>query len=289
MSQPLQENIDIIGDIHGHHEELCKLLETLGYLFEGNKLFHPENRRIGFVGDFINRGPQSHEVLKLVKSLHEEGMAVAVLGNHEFRLIQNAVAGKKVPAEYESYIPWLRTLPLFIELETIRIVHAVWHFSSINLLEGKKVSDDAFIEETIQKKSPYRKAVSRILSGIKINIPRNLKLIDRFGVERSKGRLKWWMDLRGKPYAECFLSPMKPDILNQGPDIHELAELEPYGESEKPVFTGHYCLPPSVPKISGMVVCLDGCVTCDKKLWGYRYEGTQQISASKLVEAICEE
>ena len=42
MSQLLQENIDIIGDIHGHHEELCKLLETLGYLFEGNKLIHPD-------------------------------------------------------------------------------------------------------------------------------------------------------------------------------------------------------------------------------------------------------
>ena len=169
------------------------------------------------------------------------------------------------------------------------MVHAVWHFSSINLLEGKKVSDDAFIQETMEKKSPYRKAVSRILSGIKINIPRNLKLIDRFEVERSKGRLKWWMDLKGKPYAECFMSPMKPDIFDLGPSEDELAELEPYGKSEKPVFIGHYCLPQYVPKLSGQVVCLDGCVTCDRILWGYRHQGTQRLDASQLVQAMCEE
>ena len=73
-------------------------------------MIHPENRKLGFVGDFINRGPQSVEVLNLVKSLHEEGTAVAVLGNHEFRLIQDAVAGRKVPSEYEPFLPWLRTL-----------------------------------------------------------------------------------------------------------------------------------------------------------------------------------
>ena len=287
MNQVIQEKIDIIGDIHGHYAELCKLLEKLGYQFQENRLFHPENRILGFVGDFINRGPQSVEVLSLVKSLHEEGKAVAVLGNHEFRLIQDSVAGKKIPSEYEPFISWLRTLPLFFEMETIRIVHAVWHFSSIDLLRGKEISDDEFIRKTMEKKSPYKKAVNRILSGIKINIPDDLKLIDRFGVERTKGRLKWWMDLRKKPYANCFLSPMKPDIFNCGPSLDDLSEIEPYGDTEKPVFTGHYCLPPYVPKISGKVACLDGCVTCDKILWGYRHHGTQQMDASQLVQADC--
>jgi len=190
-----------------------------------------------------------------------------------------------VPAEFEPFIPWLRTLPLFMELDTFRIVHAVWHFSSIELLDGKSVEEDSFIQETIVKKSPYKKAVSRILSGIKINIPEDLKLKDRFGIERPKGRLKWWLDLRGKPYADCFLSPMKPDILNRGPVIDELSDLEPYNEKDKPVFTGHYCLPPCEPKITGNVACLDGCVTCDKTLWGYRHQATEKILASNLIEA----
>ena len=279
------EKIDIIGDIHGHYQQLIRLTEKMGYSVSPKKLHHPENRKLGFVGDFINRGPQSVEVLTLVKSLCESGDAIAVLGNHEFRLIQNSVEGKKVPAELEPFIPWLRTLPLFMELDTFRIVHAVWHFSSIELLDGKSVEEDSFIQETIVKKSPYKKAVSRILSGIKINIPEDLKLIDRFGIERSKARLKWWMDLSEKPYADCFLSPMKPDIFNRGPAIDELSDLEPYNEKDKPVFTGHYCLPPHLPKISGNVVCLDGCVTCDKTLWGYRHQGTENILASNLIEA----
>ena len=279
------EKIDIIGDVHGHYQQLIRLTEKMGYSVSPKKLHHPENRKLCFVGDFINRGPQSVEVLTLVKSLCESGDAIAVLGNHEFRLIQNSVEGKKVPAELEPFIPWLRTLPLFMELDTLRIVHAVWHFSSIELLDGKSVEEDAFIQETIVKKSPYKKAVSRILSGIKINIPEDLKLIDRFGIERSKARLKWWMDLSEKPYADCFLSPMKPDIFNRGPAIDELSDIEPYNEKDKPVFTGHYCLPPNLPKISGNVVCLDGCVTCDKTLWGYRHQGTEKIFASNLIEA----
>ncbi|MAH25581.1 MAG: hypothetical protein CMI19_01290 [Opitutae bacterium] len=279
------EKIDIIGDVHGHYQQLIRLTEKMGYSVGRKKLHHPENRKLGFVGDFINRGPQSVEVLTLVKSLCESGDAIAVLGNHEFRLIQNSVEGKKVPAEFEPFVPWLRSLPLFIELNTLRIVHAVWHFSSIELLDGKSVEEDAFIQETIVKKSPYKKAVSRILSGIKINIPEDLKLMDRFGIKRSKARLKWWMDLREKPYADCFLSPMKPDIFNRGPAIDELSDLELYNEKDKPVFTGHYCLPPNIPKVSGNVVCLDGCVTCDKTLWGYRHQGKDKISASNLIEA----
>ena len=103
MSQLPKERIDIVGDVHGHYAELRLLLKKLGYTFYENILFHPENRMLGFVGDFINRGSQSVEVLKLVKCLHEERKAVAVLGNHEFRLIQNSVAGKKYLSEYEPF------------------------------------------------------------------------------------------------------------------------------------------------------------------------------------------
>ena len=63
--------------------------------------------------------------------------------------------------------PGYRTLPLFLELETMRIVHAVWHFSSINLLEGKEVSDDSFILETMEKKSPYKKAITRYFQALR--------------------------------------------------------------------------------------------------------------------------
>jgi hypothetical protein len=289
MFKSFQNEIDLIGDVHGHYDELRRLLEKMGYSLQQNGLNHRENRKVGFLGDFINRGPNPVKVLSLVKSLCESGDAVAVLGNHEFSLIQNSVTGKKIPSELGSFLPWLRTLPLFLDLDTLRMVHAAWHFSSIEMLLGNSVEDDSFIIETLKKKSRYKQAVMRILSGIKINIPTELNLKDRFGIRRPKGRLKWWKDLRGKPYNECFFSPMTPEVCEWGPSDQELTELEVYPKTEKPVFIGHYCLPPYVSKISGQVVCLDGCVTCDKTLWGYRYNRTQEISASNLVEANCAE
>ena len=285
MFKSFQKEIDLIGDIHGHYDELRRLLEKMCYSFQQNGLNHLENRKIGFLGDFINRGPYSVKVLSLVKSLCESGDAVAVLGNHEFRLIQNSVTGKKIPPELEPFLPWLRTLPLFLDFETLRMVHAAWHFSSIELLLGKSAEEDSFIVETLDKKSPYKQAVSRILSGIKIRIPEELNLIDRFGIRRPKGRLKWWKDLRGKPDNECFISPMTPEICDRGPSDQELSELELYPKTEKPVFIGHYCLPPHISKISGQVICLDGCVTSDKTLWGYHYKGAQKICPSYLIEA----
>ena len=65
------------------------------------------------------------------------------------------------------------------------------------------------------------------------------------------------MDLR-KPYTNCFLSPMKPTLLIADPVWMIFLKLTLRGD-RKPVFTGHYCLPPYVPKISGKVACLDGC------------------------------
>ena len=278
------KNIDLIGDIHGHHTQLIKLLQKLGYTTDGSIIAHPQDRKLAFVGDFINRGPYSEKVLELVKSLCEQGQATAVLGNHEFRLIQNAVSGKPVPNEFAPFLQWLRSLPLFLELDSLRIVHAAWHFSSIALLKENVVSDDSFIKETLIKKSPYSKATQHILSGIKVNIPKDLELFDRFGIRRSKGRLKWWMNLKEKPFSECFFSPMTPVVPDRFPGEIELFELEPYPEHEKPVFIGHYCLPPNIPKVSGQVVCIDGCVTCDHTLWGYQYNGERIPNVSKLIE-----
>jgi hypothetical protein len=284
MSLHIDTQFDLIGDIHGHYDELCKLLEKLEYQRSGTAFEHTENRKLVFVGDFINRGPDSEKVLYLIQSMWESGKALAVVGNHEFRLVQNSVSGKNIPSELRVFLPWLRKLPLFLDMDSFRVVHAAWHFSSIKFLENQSIEDDNFVKKTLLKKNPYCLAVERILSGIKINIPKNLKLADRFGIVRSKGRLKWWLDLGGKSYADCFLSPMNPQIENRGPKSKELSGTERYSTNEKPVFIGHYCLPPNVPKVYEQVVCLDGCVTCDKRLWGYRYRGEKVPEARNLVE-----
>ena len=66
-------DIDFIGDIHGHADELVELLEVqLGYSLNDGYYQHPE-RKAFFVGDFIDRGPQIKEVLEIVRPMIDNG------------------------------------------------------------------------------------------------------------------------------------------------------------------------------------------------------------------------
>jgi predicted kinase len=73
---------DIIGDIHGCRSELESLLSKLGYV-DGH---HPEGRTAVFVGDLVDRGPDSPGVLRRVMSMVASGDALCVPGNHENKL-----------------------------------------------------------------------------------------------------------------------------------------------------------------------------------------------------------
>jgi len=79
---------DIIGDVHGCHDELCGLLETLGYAKADGGYKHPGGRTAIFLGDLCDRGPENIEVLKLVMSMVESGGALCVAGNHDVKLVK---------------------------------------------------------------------------------------------------------------------------------------------------------------------------------------------------------
>ncbi|MGH9212360.1 MAG: polynucleotide kinase-phosphatase [Acidimicrobiales bacterium] len=88
---------DIIGDIHGCHEELVNLLGALGWKVEadGADARHPDGRMVVFVGDLVDRGPATPAVLRLVMHLVDAGVALCVPGNHENKL-QRALKGHSV-------------------------------------------------------------------------------------------------------------------------------------------------------------------------------------------------
>jgi protein phosphatase len=81
---------DIIGDVHGCADELEALLAKLGYdvRWDGKSVSvtPPDARRAIFVGDLVDRGPRSPDVLRIAKSMVEAGHALAVVGNHDEKL-----------------------------------------------------------------------------------------------------------------------------------------------------------------------------------------------------------
>jgi predicted phosphodiesterase len=82
---------DVIGDIHGCSSELRELLSTLGY----ENGVHPEGRQVVFLGDLVDRGPDSPGVLKIAMRMVHLGSALAIRGNHEQKLI-GALSGRSI-------------------------------------------------------------------------------------------------------------------------------------------------------------------------------------------------
>ncbi|MCR9152495.1 MAG: polynucleotide kinase-phosphatase [Bacteroidetes bacterium] len=104
----LQGPFDIIGDIHGCYEETIALLKKLGYIISsvendgrnyGLEIKHPENRQVIFLGDLVDRGPNSPAVLKLVMSMVRSGSALCVPGNHDVKL-QKKLNGRNVQLKH---------------------------------------------------------------------------------------------------------------------------------------------------------------------------------------------
>lgn len=101
-----------ISDIHGHLEALQTLLRYADYV--------PHQDELYFVGDYINKGPQSKETLKTVKEYVENG-AHAIMGNHEQNAIYDLQAGGGTWKDSKEF---LYSLPLFIERPPYIFVHA---------------------------------------------------------------------------------------------------------------------------------------------------------------------
>jgi len=101
--QPLWNNrkhdhgpFDIIGDVHGCSAELLALLQNLGYdTTEPDRIVPPPGRKAIFLGDLVDRGPDSPGVLRLVMSMVEQATALCLPGNHDVKLLRK-LRGKNV-------------------------------------------------------------------------------------------------------------------------------------------------------------------------------------------------
>jgi protein phosphatase len=140
---------DIIGDVHGCLDELVELLETLGYEFSDGVVRPPEGRRAIFLGDLVDRGPDSPGVLKLVMGMVAAGTALCVPGNHDGRLLRK-LRGRNVQLTHglaETLDQLEREPPAFRE-EVVRFLDSL--VSHYVLDGGNLVVAHAGMKESLQ-------------------------------------------------------------------------------------------------------------------------------------------
>jgi hypothetical protein len=296
---------DIVGDIHGHADPLRRLLQKLGYT-EENGIYRHSSRTMLFVGDFIDRGPEQIEVLRIARSMCEAGSARAVLGNHEFNAIGWAVrqedgcflrdhSGKnehqhreflrQIGAdsfEHKDTIRWFRSLPVWLELSGIRVVHACWHESSrkalVSLLDEQGCLTERGIRESYRHGTAAHSAIEILLKGPEERLPDGMHFFDKDGHKREEVRLRWW-DRDATTFRKAALSMDGRE--KELPDT-ELPRDFRYLEN-KPVFFGHYWLHDQPRITSSNAACLDFSVAKSGYLTAYRWSGEGALTEESLV------
>jgi hypothetical protein len=291
--------VDIIGDVHGCAEKLIGLLEVLGYENPGGAFVHPD-RTVIFIGDLIDRGPEQIEVLDVVRAMVETGSAKVLMGNHEFNAIsyrkglrRHSEKNKKQhkefldqveerPGLYEETIEWFKTLPLWIDLGPIRVVHACWDEVSMNDLANFDLSDgaplpDRFFVEANTKDTPTYLAVETLLKGPEVPLGSYGPYLDKEDVPRHQARIKWWQS-DATTLRELALIPANSTTVDGAP----LADLpnEPVQltrqylyQDDVPVFFGHYWFTEPVQVLSPTAACVDYSAVKGGPLVAYRWEG----------------
>jgi len=299
---------DIIGDIHGEAETLKHMLLTLGY-DEGNEgFFHPERKAV-FVGDFVDRGPNIIETLTVVKKMVAAGNAFAVVGNHELNVLsyytkdedglylrehnlKNRTQIKKTCEEFKvdkerrkSCLKWLRSLPLFLELDGFRVVHACWDQDAIDLLKKENPENrlsKQFLRRIYFEKGKVFTACMLLLKGREFALPDNLVLKDGYGFKRNAYRIKWWESMNGKTFDEISFGNRfrLPDYTIPS---QLYFDIPPYAENAPPVFFGHYCVGDKAGVVKANICCVDGCIANGGTLVAYRWDKSNPLHQKNIV------
>ena len=246
--------LDIVGDVHGEIDALRSLMRHLGYDSDGR---HPDDRRLVFLGDLTDRGPDSPAVVDLVSTLVDAGWAQCVMGNHDLNILldhrkhenkwfygedfldEDGSVVLQVLADESTrqrVLDFFTTLPLALKRDDARIVHACWDARMIDV--AKEASDATSLyahhHSQIENEVANQK-LDEIDTGLQHQNRNPVKLltsgpeertdtpINSGGKLRNEKRVLWWHDYKHEAFC---------------------------------VF-GHYSIPNGEPRGNGSAFCID--------------------------------
>lgn len=307
---------DLIGDIHGHADALERLLTALDYQ-ERDGLWSHAERQVIFLGDFIDRGPQQVETVRIARAMVEAGQALAVMGNHEFNAVAWATPDPQQPDQFlrvhsdknygqhqayleqvgegselhRQHIEWFKTLPLHLDLDGLRVIHACWHPPSLQILKDHTDNQNRILENAwptlCQKGSEPFDALETALKGLEVPLPNGIEFLDKDGNPRRHIRTRWW-ELERLTYRDLAMVPSEQVEAIPHEPIPE--DVLPGYPGDKPLFVGHYWLTGEPEPLNRYIACLDFSIAAghsrgsdEGKLCAYRWDGEQELSTDRFL------
>jgi hypothetical protein len=313
---------DIIGDVHGCADKLVGLLKKLGYEERRGVYRHPERQAI-FVGDLIDRGEDQVKTLALVRAMVDAGDAQIAMGNHEVNAISYATPNPEIPGEfmrprseknraqhkaftdqvqvyaglYAQSVEWFKSMPLYLDLDGLRVVHACWSDSSIRTLErwvtpGNPMPTDFVVRANLRGTSEHD-AIEVSLKGPELGLKRygQKRFTDPGGQLRNEARIRWW-SAKASTLDEVAEIPEGARTEEDSPypplPKTECKECEPYRYgATKPVFYGHYWrdwAPKNPLDWTTNTACVDFSAGNGGPLVAYRWDGESEINPRHYIE-----
>lgn len=265
--------LSVIPDLHADPQRLLDTLARIG-----------DHNRIALLGDLIDAGknvrhPSDRAVLSMARELVDNGRAVAIMGNHELNAILFHRLGPGGPLRERStknlkqhwsfvadfgigttaaleWTNWfLDTLPLWREIDGLRLVHAYWSERLIAIVAARRPDGylrEEDLPEIAEGRSEFATAVKLLVSGPEFPLPDNGRITDNSGHKRSEIRLAWWKSPPAT-WKDAALSVAKPEEIPDGWVPPEY--LQGLETGSLPIVFGHY-------KIAGEPCLLDATAAC---------------------------
>ena len=240
----------------------------------------------------------------------EGGHALSVMGNHEFNAIAYATlksdqsdhlrphteknhkqhhkfleAFANDPEGYEDAIQWFKTLPLWLELDGIRVIHACWDQRWIGRIQseyGGNLLTSKLLTQGATSGTWEYDALETLLKGKEIPLPEGFSFQDKDKNERQHIRVRWW-DSTANTHRAAFVGPESarshiPDEPIEGDHLIQ------YSHDEPPVFLGHYWMEGDPQLLAANIACLDYSVgKAGGKLVAYRWNGEQLLDSRNFI------
>jgi hypothetical protein len=308
---------DIIGDVHGCVKPLETLLQKLGYgkcdgVYQYSDARHP--RQVIFLGDVLDRGPAIREAVDLVRGMIDRGSAQMIMGNHEYHALcyctpapeadgnaylrehtpRHAITIRETLDQYANYsaewtetLEWIQNLPVFLEFDHFRVVHACWDQRLIGQYQEQyhsAVINKAFLIESADYRTFAGRFMSRLTQGVGLMLPDKKVMLGSHGFERRSFRAKFWVD-EPQTYGDVEFQPdrLPDEIAEYALSDKQREHIGYYGTEQKSLFIGHYWMAQKPRILTNNIACLDYSTHTFDRLVAYRMDDSHQLRDENFV------